>query len=87
MSAAARPGLRSHAPAALGWLGMGLVVAAFAAANLSWIDRGFLYYVATALGSLFLCASNIARSNYPSLALNALWTLIAIVSLAGIFEA
>ncbi|MCA8968322.1 MAG: hypothetical protein KDC95_01010 [Planctomycetes bacterium] len=69
----------------LGWIGMVLVVGAFAAANLEWIDRGALYFAATATGSVLLCVANLARVNYPSFALNAVWTVIAIVSLLGGF--
>ncbi|MCB9919737.1 MAG: hypothetical protein H6832_15150 [Planctomycetes bacterium] len=69
----------------LGWIGMVLVVGAFATANLGMIDRSGLYFGATALGSVLLCVANFARVNYPSLALNAIWTLIAIASLLGAF--
>lgn len=68
----------------LGWTGMLLVVGAFACANLAWIERGTTYFALNAVGSLLLCASNVARRNFQSLSLNGIWAAIAVVA---IFEA
>lgn len=73
---------RERVLSALGWVGMGMVVAAFATKTFGWSDAGVLYFVLNALGSLLLCASNLARANFQSLSLNGIWAAVALYSLA-----
>lgn len=83
-SAAPKPASKPWA-SACGWAGMLLVVCAYAAKTLHWIDAGVVYFVLNALGSLLLCVSNLPRANYQSLTLNGVWAVIAVYSLSECF--
>lgn len=66
---------------ALGWAGAALVLGAFAANARGGVRRVRSYQVVNALGALGLGAAAAQHHNWPSVAVNVPWFVIAIVAL------
>lgn len=69
----------------IGWIGVALVVGAFLAISLGWLQSEDLAYGAlNAFGALAIIASSYIKRDFQPVVLNVVWLLIAIF---GIFRA
>jgi hypothetical protein len=67
----------------IGWIGMGLILAAYTAVSFDWMDAGATFQVMNLVGSVCTAAYLAPRKAWPPLALNVVWALIALLALAN----
>ncbi|HSG33492.1 MAG TPA: permease [Sphingomonadaceae bacterium] len=65
----------------VGFLGMGLIIAAYAYVTLAKAQNQFLYHGMNLVGAGLLVASLLVNTNLPALVLEAIWMVIALVGL------
>ena len=66
---------------AVGWLGAGLLVVAYAMAALSDVSRRPGFHLLNLIGSAGLLANGMAHNAWPVVALNSVWFVTSVVGL------
>jgi hypothetical protein len=65
----------------IGWVGMLVILVAYAGVSMSWITADAdAYQVLNGVGAVFLIYSTYKTKSYPVLTLNIVWLLIAVAS-------
>lgn len=70
---------------ALGWLGVGCIISAYALHTLAVIDAGLWYQSLNLAGALGIVISSLDNKNYQPIALNLIWAGIALIGIAGVW--
>ena len=70
----------------LGWIGMILVLIAYALLSTNKINNGKLYQILNMVASVFMAIGVFPRNAWFSFALQVIWALIAIISLINMYN-
>ena len=70
----------------LGWIGMVLVLLAYALLSTNKIENGKLYQILNLLAAIFMAIGLFPKDAWFSFALQVIWGLVAIVALIKIFQ-
>ena len=69
----------------LGWIGMGLLLGAYALVSLGIVDgTAVTYQVLTILGAFCMFILSVARKAYPNVALNLVWCVIGVIIILSV---
>lgn len=68
----------------LGWIGMVLILGAYGLLSFHIIPVGPFYHSINLLGSLGILTTSYFKKDHPSMTLNIIWSLIAIVVLVSV---
>jgi len=69
----------------VGWLGVGLIIVAYALLSFSILEsRNGVYQIMNLLGSVGIIINSFAKKDYQPAALNIVWALIAIFALINL---
>ena len=72
---------------AIGWIGVVLVLMAYAGATIGWWNtHSTVYLVGNLVGAIAILCEASVRKDYPPMALNIIWGLIAVLGLFGYFR-
>lgn len=70
----------------LGWVGVILVLGAYGLVSFDLLNSHDLWYqLMNGFGAFFLIIESVWRKDYPFTVLNAVWAVIAIVAILGLF--
>ncbi len=70
---------------ALGWVGVGCIVAAYALHTLAVIENGLLYQALNLGGALGIVVSSLDNKNYQPVVLNLIWAGIALIGIVSVW--
>ena len=70
----------------LGWIGAVMVVGAYALLSMKKIDSGKIYQAMNLVAGILIVIGLLPKNAWFSFALNAVWSVIALVSLIKIFS-
>ena len=70
----------------LGWVGVGLILLAYAGVSFSQIQpQSWLYQLMNLFGAIFLIIETWQKKDYQPVVLNVVWASIAIIGLLSLF--
>ena len=70
----------------VGWVGAACVLAAYALGAFGFLSvQSWLYLVLNGFGAICLIYENAAQKDYPVIALNSVWLIVALIGLARVF--
>jgi len=70
----------------IGWVGAACVFAAYALGAFGFLSvQSWLYLVLNGFGAICLIYENAAQKDYPVIALNSVWLIVALIGLARVF--
>lgn len=71
----------------LGWIGVGLILVAYAAVSFGQVNPGsWLYQLMNLTGSVFIVIQTGQRKDYQPMTLSVIWALIALFGLISAFR-
>lgn len=71
----------------LGWVGVGLILLAYAGISFGQIDaKSWLYQIMNLIGSIFIITQTGQRKDYQPMTLNIAWAAIALFGLINSFS-
>jgi hypothetical protein len=76
--------LRAHAVAVLGWYGVAAILAAYTLNSFNALDSTVPYQLLNLTGAVGIVVVSWHRRAYQPMVLNAIWAVIALISLTGL---
>lgn len=69
----------------LGWIGVSLILIAYASVSLEWVTSGsFGYQFMNLIGAILILVASWFKKDYQPFALNVVWAAIALISIIGL---